>query len=129
MTVYEKFIVDLIVELGALYHRTDYDPRKEAKRMTVEWGKKLEEFMRAKPENILPAEREILKHFKLPLSYEPMGQSISDHNGNLVAQVRGWGRLQYKERGDDIQDRFGEMLTNAFNSKYIPSAENDSSQA
>lgn len=126
MTPYEKFIVDLMVDLGALYKRTDYDPRKEARRMTVEWGKKLEEFMKAKPEGI---ELQVLEHIKTPLQYSADLQLISDSNHKMVAQIRGWGHIQYKTNPEDIQDAMGLMLVKAFNEKYSLPAENDSSNA
>lgn len=63
--------------------------------------------------------KEILTHFKLPLKYEPMGQTIWDADSHMVAQVRGWGRLQYKEGAEDIQDGVGQMLVDAFNEKYL----------
>lgn len=62
--------------------------------------------------------QEILIHFKLPLHYEPIGQTIFDDDMHMVAQVRGWGRLQYKENAEEIQDGIGEMIVQAFNEKY-----------
>jgi hypothetical protein len=45
----------------------------------------------------------------------------------MVAQIRGWGHIQYKTNPEDIQDAMGLMLVKAFNEKYSLPAENDSS--
>lgn len=63
-------------------------------------------------------ENEILKIYKLPLSYDNHGQFIVDANEKKVADVRGWGTLQYKKDAEKLQDKLGEMLVEAFNEKY-----------
>jgi hypothetical protein len=64
-------------------------------------------------------ENKILEIYKLPLSYDNDGQSIIDVEENKVADVRGWGTLQYQKNGEQLQDTLGEMLVKAFNEKYM----------
>ena len=61
-------------------------------------------------------EKEVLEKFKLPLKYS--GQYIFDDNGNMAAQVRGWGYLQYYSNAVELQDTLGEMIAASFNEKY-----------
>jgi hypothetical protein len=65
-------------------------------------------------------EQEVLRLFKLPLYYDKHCQSIFDQDTKKVADVRAWGFLQYKDSGDKIQDKLGEMLVEAFNKKHPP---------
>jgi len=60
----------------------------------------------------------VLEVVKLPLRYDDYGQMIFDSNGNLFIEVRGWGKFQYKDNGQEVQDSFGKMITDAFNEKY-----------
>lgn len=61
---------------------------------------------------------DILKHYKLPLRYDPTGQMIWDADNNYVADIRGWGRLQYEDNPEAIQDGMGELIVRAFNDKH-----------
>lgn len=63
-------------------------------------------------------EKKILEIYKLPLSYDNHGQFIVDAEEKKVADVRGWGTLQYQKNGEQLQDTLGEMLVKAFNEKY-----------
>lgn len=63
-------------------------------------------------------EKKILEIYKLPLSYDNHGQFIIDAEEKKVADVRGWGVLQYKKDAELLQDTLGEMLVKAFNEKY-----------
>lgn len=63
-------------------------------------------------------ENEILNIYKLPLSYDNHGQFIVDAEEKKVADVRGWGTLQYHKDAEQLQDTLGEMLVKAFNEKY-----------
>jgi len=55
--------------------------------------------------------------FKPPFRYDPDGQCIFDHNGNMIVDVRGWGFLTGKgamaydkEKAINIQDRIGRHI-------------------
>lgn len=61
---------------------------------------------------------EILKHFHLPLWYDVVGQKIFDDRHNLVADIRGWGRLQVLDNAVEIQDGLGKVIVDAFNKEY-----------
>jgi hypothetical protein len=61
---------------------------------------------------------DVLKNFYLPLWYDVVGQQIFDDRQNLVADIRGWGRLQYLDNPEQIQDGMGNLIVNAFNEKY-----------
>jgi len=63
-------------------------------------------------------EEEVTELFTLPLKYDDYGQIIWDSNNQMVADIRAWGMLQYREQGDKIQDCLGQMLVDAFNEKY-----------
>ncbi len=63
-------------------------------------------------------EEKILQIYKLPLSYDNNGQFIIDAQQQKVADVRGWGVLQYQKNGELLQDTLGEMLVKSFNEKY-----------
>jgi hypothetical protein len=42
---------------------------------------------------------------------------IYDADGNMITQIRGWGRLQYLENGEAKQDTIGQFVTDAINEK------------
>ena len=42
---------------------------------------------------------------------------IRDANGDYVCDIRGWGRLQYYERGDELQDKMAKFVEDAINEK------------
>lgn len=42
---------------------------------------------------------------------------IWDADNFHVADIRGWGRLQYFENGDDLQDKIAEWVVSAINEK------------
>lgn len=60
---------------------------------------------------------EIKKIIIYPVRYEPMGQYIFDAEDHTVANVRGWGRLQYMEHGEEKQDAIGHFIAEAINEK------------
>lgn len=55
---------------------------------------------------------------KFPLKLEGYG-TIMDANSNHVADIRGWGRLQYHPDGDEaaskLQDAIGDWVVNTLN--------------
>ena len=56
---------------------------------------------------------------KFPLHYSDYGQKILDANGVMVADMRGWGRLQYHTDGEEaaakLQDAIGEWIVETLN--------------
>lgn len=42
---------------------------------------------------------------------------VWDAEGHHILDMRGWGRLQYFENGDQIQDRLAEYVAAAINEK------------
>lgn len=63
-------------------------------------------------------ENKILEIYKLPLKYDNHGQFIVDSEEKKVADIRGWGTLQYHKDAEQLQDTLGEMLVKAFHEKY-----------
>ncbi|MCK5492484.1 MAG: hypothetical protein KAJ14_05170 [Candidatus Omnitrophica bacterium] len=63
---------------------------------------------------------EIEKYIKLPVKSDNMGLYIFDADGNMVMQVRGWGRLQYlgEKEGIKAQVLIGNAFAEAFNEKF-----------
>lgn len=54
---------------------------------------------------------------KSPVRYERRGTYIFDADGNMVANVRGWGRISYMEDPEEKQDKMGEFIAQAINEK------------
>lgn len=56
-----------------------------------------------------------------PLKYDDMGQTIFDAKGNMILQIRGWGRLQYHPDGQDaaakLQDEIGKWVVDTLNAE------------
>ena len=50
-----------------------------------------------------------------PFKYDPYGQMIFDKNNNLCLDVRAWGKLQYHEDGEKLQNSFGEKVVEGLN--------------
>ena len=42
---------------------------------------------------------------------------INDSEGNMITQIRGWGRLQYLPDAEQKQDDIGEFVAEAINEK------------
>jgi hypothetical protein len=64
------------------------------------------------------------KAFPGPYEYHPEGTLIADKEGNLILDVRGWGRLTGEGTGglglanaEAVQDWFGEWLADLLNYK------------
>lgn len=57
-------------------------------------------------------------HSKLPLHYDNNDQSILFADDTIALNVRGWSGFSKLDHGIEIQDAFGEMITQAFNEKY-----------
>jgi hypothetical protein len=45
--------------------------------------------------------------YETPWRYEPTGQTVWAGNTYMVADIRGWGHLQYLPNGDALQDATG----------------------
>ena len=59
-----------------------------------------------------------------PFIYDDYGQMIFDSKYMLVLDVRGWGRFQYAENGEKLQDEWGKFVADALNEKYEREKEN-----
>lgn len=46
-----------------------------------------------------------------------MAGDIWDEDSNHICDIRGWGRLQYFERGDELQDKMARFVADAINEK------------
>ena len=57
----------------------------------------------------------VTKNVKFPLRYDEYGQYIWDANGNIIAQIRGWGRLQKLSNGEKVQDAIGHFFVETLN--------------
>lgn len=59
--------------------------------------------------------KKVLEVFKPPFKYRAMDQRIVDSEGNPALDIRGWGKFQYAEGGDKLQDAFGEYVADLIN--------------
>ena len=57
----------------------------------------------------------VLKTIDFPVHYDEYGQKIMDKNNHMVADVRGWGRLQYMSNAEERQDAIGRFIADAMN--------------
>jgi hypothetical protein len=60
-------------------------------------------------------ELEWIQFLKPPFHYDANGGFIMDDHGNPVAEVRGWGLLQYEENPDQLQDKMGRSIAEGLN--------------
>lgn len=44
-------------------------------------------------------------------------QKVTDAEGNMLVDIRGWGRLQYFKDGDKLQDKIAKWVVDAINEK------------
>lgn len=60
------------------------------------------------------------KYVALPVHCDDHGIYIFDANGDMVMQVRGWGRLSKlgEQCGENVQKAIGDAFAQAFNEKY-----------
>ncbi len=56
--------------------------------------------------------------YERPFKYDPNGQMIFDGKGNLVVDVRGWGRIEKMDNGMELHDTVGEIIAEALNEKW-----------
>lgn len=61
--------------------------------------------------------RRIKESIHFPVHYDSYGQSIMDKECQKVADVRGWGRIQYLDNPECRQDEIGEFIAKAINSR------------
>lgn len=60
---------------------------------------------------------EISALIKLPVRFDEMGGYFWDADDRMIAQVRGWGRLQYLPDAEKKQDNIGKFIAEAINTK------------
>lgn len=48
------------------------------------------------------------KEVKLPIKF--YGGYFHDADGHMIAQMRGWGWIQYLENAEELQDSIGEWI-------------------
>lgn len=51
--------------------------------------------------------------YEAPWRYEPTGQTVWAGNTYVVADIRGWGYLQYLPNGEALQDATGVFIATA----------------
>lgn len=51
--------------------------------------------------------------YEAPWRYEPIGQTVCAGNTYMVADIRGWGHLQYFPNGAALQDATGAFIATA----------------
>lgn len=49
---------------------------------------------------------------------EPVAGMIHDQEGNHILDIRGWGRLQYHEKGEELQDGIAAWVVKTLNAAY-----------
>ncbi len=54
---------------------------------------------------------------KYPIKFEERGGYFFDGGGNMIAQVRGWGRISYMKNPHFKQDEVGRFIAAAINEK------------
>lgn len=59
-----------------------------------------------------------IETISFPVHYDDYGQKIFDSKNNLVAYVRGWGRVQYMSDSEKRQDNIGLFIAESMNSKW-----------
>jgi hypothetical protein len=59
----------------------------------------------------------IKKLIKGKVRYVTYGTMILDEDNNHILDIRGWGRLQYMEDGEELQDSIGCFIVDAINEK------------
>ncbi len=58
---------------------------------------------------------EIKKVIDFPVRYDNYGTSIFDESNNQILDIRGWGRLQYSDNAEELQDSIGKFVADAIN--------------
>jgi len=51
--------------------------------------------------------------------YETHDCISDDADSNTIANIRGWGRLQYLPKGEETQDEIGKFVADAINEKLL----------
>lgn len=70
---------------------------------------------------------DIKKYFEGEVKFDSLGGYFFDEKSNMIAQIRGWGRIQYLFKNEDgsvdfqkaekFQDEIGEWIADAINQK------------
>lgn len=53
-----------------------------------------------------------------PFKYDPNNQAIYDGDDRHVLDVRGWGRIQYMDGAEALQDAAGERIVSILNEHW-----------
>lgn len=56
--------------------------------------------------------------YEPPFRYDLDGQMIFDSENNLIADVRGWGRIEKMENAVALQDAIGELIKESLNDTW-----------
>lgn len=59
-----------------------------------------------------------------PVQYEPGLQAITDSQGRLVCDIRGWGWIQYMDTPELRQDSIGRWIASLINAAVEPPKDN-----
>lgn len=55
------------------------------------------------------------KELKLPIKFH--SGYFFDADGRMIAQMRGWGWMQYLDNAEDLQDNIGEWIAQKINNQ------------
>ena len=66
----------------------------------------------------------VIDTIMFPVRYYDQTQQIFDAENNLVADVRGWGRISHLDRAEERQDAIGQFIADAMNEKIAGDANN-----
>jgi hypothetical protein len=55
------------------------------------------------------------KEIKLPIRFDKMGGYFWDADNHMIAMMRGWGWIQYKDNPEELQDSIGEWIAECIN--------------
>lgn len=54
---------------------------------------------------------------KYPVTFNKGSGMFFDADNNHIADIRGWGRIQYLENAEEKHDKMGEFIAEAINEK------------
>lgn len=57
------------------------------------------------------------EELKLPIKFDKIGGYFFDADNRMIAQMRGWGWIQYKENPEQIQDEIGQYIADCVNNQ------------
>lgn len=71
-----------------------------------------------KAEEKLALTVKVLSQYTYPCHFDEMGGIILDFNNQMMAEVRGWGKLQYLPNGEELQDAMGYFIADSINKAW-----------